>query len=390
MAAAKKVLIHLGAPKTGTSYLEKIIWGNQNRLLEDGVWMPGKSRWDHDALMGDVRGKGIWHTPSHPWTWSRMAAEARERDDSVLVSKEMLSGIPQPQVEKAMALLDGLEVHLVITCRALSSSLPSIWQQTVKANSKRGFSEWLGEIRAGQRSSFWRYHDPVRVLRRWGSELPAEQLHVISMPPTSADPTLLWRRFASVIGVDPERYTTPDKPANESLGAIQAELLRLVNVALDDDLPLREPYRLGVHRPLIQDVLLQATAKRRFGVPAEHHAWVEQRSQQMIEDLKSFPCTFVGEYDDLLPRLDPDAIVPDALDPKDLLGEAVDTLATLLRRRAAATGAASADAGDAEAAEAAREAGAGDTLATPVDEDRISVTIGGRPARILRRLARRT
>lgn len=376
---ADKVLIHLGAPKTGTSYLEKVIWGNRARLLEDGIWMPGTSRWDHDALMGDVRGKGIWHTPSHPWTWARMAAEARQRDDSVLVSKEMLSGIPKPQVEKAMALLDGLEVHLIVTCRALSSSLPSNWQQTVKANGKLRFSEWLAEVRGGQRESFWRYHDPVRVLRRWGGDLPADRLHVISMPPTSADPTLLWRRFASAIGVDPARYQTPDRPANESLGAAQAELLRLVNVALADDLPLREPYRYGVHRPLIQEVLLEATEKRKFGVPAEHHAWVQERSQRMIEDLKALPCTFIGDYDDLLPRLDPDAIVPDSLAPGDLLAEAVGALAGLLRNRAAAAETA------ARAAEAAA-APPGDTLESADTEDPISVRIAGRPARLLRRL----
>lgn len=331
---AKRVILHVGAPKTGTSYIEVILWGQQDRLAEDGIWMPGNRREDHDALMGDVRG-GVWRNPDNPWTWARFAEAARTRDDTVLVTKEMLSGATPAQVGPALAALEGLDLHVVVGCRALSSSLPSAWQQLVKAHADIRYADWLENVRADPGHGFFRHHDPVSIMRRWARGLPADRVHVVTMPPSAADPTLLWKRFASAIGVDPARYRTPERPANESLGAVEAEFLRRVNAELGDRLPLRRPYYRGVQRPLIGPVLVDVPAKRRFGVPARHAAWVEERSAQMIEELAAYPCTVVGDLDDLRPRIDPDASSPDDVTDDEIAQVAVRATSELLVRRMA-------------------------------------------------------
>lgn len=344
-----KFILHVGAPKTGTSYLERIIWSGQDRLLKDGIWMPGSTRRAHDALMGDVRG-GIWHDPQHPWTWERLVASIHERDDVVLVSKEMFSGAPRPRIERAMAGLRDVEVHLVVTCRALSAALPSAWQQGVKANFKIAFGDWLEEIRSGRRPGFWRHHDPVSILDRWGAGIPRERLHVVTMPPSSADPTLLWKRFASVLGVDPGDYETPEKPANESLGAVEAEFLRRVVVELDDEFPMRWPWMQQVHQPLVRDVLLEspivaAATRRKFGVPAAYQDWVIERSQELVDSLAGYGCSVVGDLADLEPRLDRHALSPDDVTDEELAAFGMKVAAQLLRNRAADKAAATAASG---------------------------------------------
>jgi superfamily II DNA helicase RecQ len=41
---AKRVFIHLGLPKTATTYLQTIVWGSRDRLRADGVLLPGDER----------------------------------------------------------------------------------------------------------------------------------------------------------------------------------------------------------------------------------------------------------------------------------------------------------------------------------------------------------
>ena len=33
----RRVLLHIGLPKTGTTYLQQVVWGNRDRLQADGV-----------------------------------------------------------------------------------------------------------------------------------------------------------------------------------------------------------------------------------------------------------------------------------------------------------------------------------------------------------------
>ena len=38
---ARKVFLHVGLPKTGTTYLQSIVWANKTVLREQGVLLPG-------------------------------------------------------------------------------------------------------------------------------------------------------------------------------------------------------------------------------------------------------------------------------------------------------------------------------------------------------------
>jgi hypothetical protein len=296
---AQTIYLHVGAPKSGTTYIEATLWRQRRKLLADGVWMPGHSPRAHDALMGDVRG-GIWKRPDAQWTWDRFAAEARERDGSVLVSKEMLAPATAEQAAHAVERLDGAEVHVVITCRDLGGTLPSWWQQGVKAGSKIPFTSWLEGVRAHEEHGFWQHCDPVSILRRWAPDFPAERVHVVTMPARGGEPELLWQRFASVIGVDPAKYRTPRKLQNQSLGAVEVELLRRLNITLGDDLPVREPYLSTVHPWLINPLLLEEKAEpARFGLPDDFLPWVRERAQRSVEELRDYPCQLVGDLGDL-------------------------------------------------------------------------------------------
>jgi hypothetical protein len=331
---AERVILHVGAPKTGTSYLESIMWSQQGKLEADGVWMPGRGKGAHDALMGEVRG-GVWRHQDPKWTWARVAEAARSRTDTVLVSKEMLSGAPAEATRIALDPLEGQRIHVVVTARQLAGSLPSAWQQSVKARMTIPFGEWLSAVRDNPDHGFWRHHDPVSIVRRWAPDLPAEQVHVIIMPAGSADPTELWQRFASVLGVDAAAYSTPERPPNESLGAVEIEMLRRVNAGLGRELPMREPYITNVRDAFTRPVLLDRSGpRRRFGVGSAYADWLTARAEQTIQELRGLPCQIVGDLEELRPSLDPDLPSPDDVTDAEIADMATSAIAQLLVDRA--------------------------------------------------------
>ena len=42
-----RVLLHIGLPKTGTTYLQQVVWGNRDRLASDGILLPGFGHREH-------------------------------------------------------------------------------------------------------------------------------------------------------------------------------------------------------------------------------------------------------------------------------------------------------------------------------------------------------
>lgn len=330
---ARRVILHVGAPKTGTSYLETILWSQREQLEADGVWMPGRGKNAHDALMGEVRG-GVWRHTDPRWTWAKVGEAARSRNDTVLVSKEMLSGASLEETRTALDPLAGEEIHVVVTARQLAGSLPSAWQQSVKARMKLPFGEWLAALKDDEGHGFWRHHDPVSILSRWAPDLPAERVHVITMP-VGSDPVELWRRFAGVLGVDPAAYRTPERPPNESLGAVEIEMLRRVNAGLGADLPMRAPYLTNVRDAFTRPVLLdRAGPRRKFGVSGEYAEWLAERAARTVRELGERPCTIHGDLADLTPRLDPSLPSPDDVTDEEIAELATAALAQLLVLRA--------------------------------------------------------
>ena len=55
----RQVLLHVGLPKSGTSYLHKLLSANRDRLRSAGVLFPGDDWSDQVVAVRDVRGRGL-------------------------------------------------------------------------------------------------------------------------------------------------------------------------------------------------------------------------------------------------------------------------------------------------------------------------------------------
>ena len=59
-----RVFLHIGEPKTGTTFLQQVMWRNRSELAAQGVVLPGHHPQDHFRASQDLR--GIEKLPSGP------------------------------------------------------------------------------------------------------------------------------------------------------------------------------------------------------------------------------------------------------------------------------------------------------------------------------------
>ncbi len=230
----RRVYLHVGAPKSGTTYLQRVLRHNQVLLAEHGVLVAGRTHAElvHAGFVvrEDRRLRDL--PPRAAGAWDRVVAQVRDfPGESAVVSYELLAGARRGQAERAIASFDGLEVHVVVTTRDLGRAVSSAWQERLKFALATPLEEWRPRrAKEGPRAEWgWRTMNPASVAQRWGSSLPPERVHIVTAPRGRGDPTALWDRFAEACGIEGVRLDLSVPPVNESLGVKAVEVLRRVN-----------------------------------------------------------------------------------------------------------------------------------------------------------------
>lgn len=301
-------LIHIGAPKTGTSFLQSTLWANRETLATVGVGLPGREQPDHFRASEDLR--EVDRDPRDPrpprkGTWESLARQVRETHNRLMaITDEQLSAATPGQARRAVASLSPAEVHVVYTIRDLARLLPAEWQESVKHRHSGRFDDWLASVLLddeSRRSWFWRVHDVVEVLSRWSRSLPPERIHLVTVPPRGAPPMLLWERFASLLGVDAGVVSAGGARGNVSLSVEQAELLRRVNATLPPNFP--EWHHIAFVRELLaHNVFARHSAGRRIVLPDQYYASAHANAERLVEGLKDEGYDVVGDLSELLPE----------------------------------------------------------------------------------------
>ena len=49
------VFLHVGAPKSGTTFVQQVMWSNRDELARQGVLLPGAHAQDHFRANQDLR-----------------------------------------------------------------------------------------------------------------------------------------------------------------------------------------------------------------------------------------------------------------------------------------------------------------------------------------------
>lgn len=342
-SAARRVVLHVGTPKTGTTYLQDLLWRNRRELRRRGVCYPGGHSDAHFLAAMDLQGAtseeiGVM---SLPGAWDRLVNEVTSARGTVVVSHELFSPMEPDLIERALDAFGRGELHVVCTARDLGRQLPAAWQEDLKNRHTMGFAEFLDSVRDRAKGHwlgelFWRMQDVPAVLRRWAATLPPQRVHVVTVPPAGSAPGQLWQRFATVLGVRPDDLDDlDDAPAelNHSLGPAQAQLLRRLNLTIPPDLPW-ELYGLTIREQVIDALARWPGDTRRVTLPPGQLPWVTEEADRMVTELAETGYEIVGDLDDLLPTPVPPGPDPDAVTDAELLGIALEAVRDLIQRYA--------------------------------------------------------
>jgi hypothetical protein len=343
-SAPHRVVLHVGTPKSGTTFLQRVLWDNDDILKMQGIRLAGNRQRDMFLAAIELReSHKFWgYSPEDlAGRWSAVCRQAREHTGTTILSHEVLGAATDEQVARAMDDLTGLDVHLVLTARDLARQVTSEWQERVKNGSSRSFAKYqrrLGQqMRKGNfTAGFWRNQDPIGVLDRWARHLPAPQVHVVVAPQSAADPSLLWRRFAEAAGVDPSGIdpSASRTAANSTLGVAQVAVLRHVNEALGGRLEHREYARLVKHR--FAERLLAGQSSPRPQCPPDLVARLREVAEDRTETIRQRGYVVHGDLAELVP-VEPDGPyqAPDDVDPGAERMAYADAIASLLLQRSA-------------------------------------------------------
>jgi hypothetical protein len=307
-----RVVIHLGAPKTGTTYLQGLLNANRDSLAAANVILAGR-RWQHqmnavrDVLQfrGDPRQKA-----ADEGMWRKLTKHMLEQDSdaTVVLSMEFLSFADRVEAQRVLDAFTGCELELVLGVRDTADTLPAQWQTECSNGIPVSWPDFLAGAREVITASeseptrgariFQRTQGIPRIIETWAPLVPPGHFSVITVPARGAPPSLLWERLAEVLGVSPEVANNPPPHVNTSLGYASAELVRRLNEQLSK-LP-KSDYNIFVKRRLCRDVLsLQAKQESAIPVDGATYAAAAQWNERMLQVMHKHQVRIVGSEAEL-------------------------------------------------------------------------------------------
>lgn len=339
----RKVFLHVGAPKTGTTYIQDRLALNARTLADHGVHFPTSATVDpalfHFRAALDLLGQDWGGPPGHAdGGWAALMRRVRRRSGTVVISHEILAPAVSDQVARVMRDLSSSEVHVVYTARDLARQVPAAWQESIKQGRTWSYRRFLDRM-VQNKTWFGRAFDVPRVLGTWGAGLPPERVHVVTIPQSTDDRRhgdALWERMCSVLGIDLSWAPLDSDRSNQSLGRSETQVIRQLNKRMR-----RVARHEGAYDELIRNLLDQGELVRRESaavrLPPDRFDWAEERAERWIEWIQGSGVHVVGDVEELRPvRPDPEEEYrdPDRVGRKRQLVTALDALGAMTREAA--------------------------------------------------------
>ncbi len=147
---------------------------------------------------------------------------------TALISHEIFATADAEHAKAAMGSFGAAELHLVVTARDPERQIVSSFQQRIKNGHDHTFKHAVENV--VEREGLHHSQRLPELIERWGARCPPSA-SIVTVPQSGAEPHLLWDRFAQVIGFDASDCPPISGSTNASLGPVETELLRRVNVA---------------------------------------------------------------------------------------------------------------------------------------------------------------
>ena len=300
---AKRVVLHIGAMKSGTSFIQNVLHRNRAVLADHGILFACE-RWRHQVLaVHELIDHGGPEQPPFPpdGYWCRMVESINQWPGTAIVSMEFLAPRQRPKIEIIKEAFADSDIQVVLTARDLARSLPAMWTESMQNRGVKTWDEFLDAVRneeEGEKAGqwFWRNQRISRISERWSEAVGREHFTLVTVPPRGAPPSQLWDRFASVAGI-PSDLCDLEVRSNPGIDAASAMVLRALNERLESDGFDRRDYERVVKGVLAKQGMVR---RGRESVPlGMDERWVRRRSKDELENLRQLDIRVVGDIDEL-------------------------------------------------------------------------------------------
>lgn len=278
-------VIHIGAPKTGSTAIQRFLQENRDRLSALGILYPdvslrGYGHHDLAFLLGG--GYPAWATPQDR-PLATLAEELRKAvkgggAQTVLLSSENFYLYPAPSALRGLLQSAGLSaddrISIVCYLRRQDEAHLSWYNQTVKAQGNH--SDFATSMKRDH--ALWDY---AERLKPWQAEFGKAAIQLRDYGATSSDDVRT--DFLAAVGLSPASFDLPPIRPNGRINRDILDFQRLVN-----RLPLKIAQKRRFHKQLI--ALTEATAQSglfddtEFLSPAERGDLLERyrRSNRLV------------------------------------------------------------------------------------------------------------
>ena len=142
--SGRRVYLHVGTPKSGTSYLQDKLALNRDELERQGLDYVRTRSGDHfEAALDLIGERWAGEEKAARGQWDALAqGPARGAATCWSATRSSLRRGPE-SVRRAMESFPQHEVHVVVTARDLGRQIPAEWQERVKHRGGRDYMTFL-------------------------------------------------------------------------------------------------------------------------------------------------------------------------------------------------------------------------------------------------------
>ena len=214
--------IHIGPHKTGTTYIQKCLVNNREKLLDAGVFYPEIGQeflYGHHNIV-----KSIVHKEDS--SIDRLIESVPIGIKHVLLSSENFDNVSVDSIEYMASRFYGFNVRVIYYKRDAEPLLFSNWQENIKHGGVSSWSEYIiSHLTYPYRSMII---NPNLVLDKYAGVFGVESIQIIDyekiMQQGKDIAVALLKQINADVGID-----LPTKDVNKSMRAAATEILRALN-----------------------------------------------------------------------------------------------------------------------------------------------------------------
>lgn len=215
----KKLYIHIGPHKTGSTYIQKSLFENRARLLEGGLDYPDilvGPQWGHHKLVESVRNRDE----------ETILNFLSSIDKNCLISSENFENLNEKDIKFfLMNMHDQFELEIIFVKRAFSDLIISNWQESVKHGSDETWSSFvLSHILKPFKSIILNQLETVNLWKEYASKV-----HILNYDSIKIKDEDLVDNLIQLMQVDISESISTKSQINASLNYVDVEIIRILN-----------------------------------------------------------------------------------------------------------------------------------------------------------------